>query len=104
MLKYLCCMAVSLALTKALPVVEVTVDEAGAVSNARILRTADPALDGAVLTLAHAYDGNLFHWLFELLPKLALLDAAGVERLGQAMAKNAYGQYLLALLREPAVR
>jgi glucose-1-phosphate thymidylyltransferase len=32
------------------------------------------------------------------------IDAAGVERLGQAMAKNAYGQYLLALLREPAVR
>jgi glucose-1-phosphate thymidylyltransferase len=32
------------------------------------------------------------------------IDAAGVERLGQAMAKNAYGKYLLALLREPAVR
>jgi len=32
------------------------------------------------------------------------IDAAGVERLGQAMAKNAYGQYLLALLREAAVR
>jgi len=32
------------------------------------------------------------------------IDAADVERLGQAMAKNAYGRYLLALLREPAVR
>jgi glucose-1-phosphate thymidylyltransferase len=32
------------------------------------------------------------------------IDAARVERLGQAMAKNAYGQYLLALLREAAVR
>jgi TonB family protein len=30
-------------------VVEVTVDEAGAVSDARILRSADPALDDAVL-------------------------------------------------------
>ncbi len=27
-----------------------------------------------------------------------------VERLGQAMAKNGYGQYLLALLREPNIR
>jgi glucose-1-phosphate thymidylyltransferase len=31
------------------------------------------------------------------------IDAAQVERLGQAMAKNAYGQYLLALLLEPNV-
>ncbi len=32
------------------------------------------------------------------------IDAAQVERLGQAMAKNGYGQYLLALLREPNIR
>ena len=30
--------------------------------------------------------------------------AADLERLGQAMAKNAYGQYLLAVLREPPAR
>ena len=32
------------------------------------------------------------------------IDAAGLERLGNAMAKNAYGRYLLGLLREPLVR
>jgi glucose-1-phosphate thymidylyltransferase len=32
------------------------------------------------------------------------IDAAQVERLGQAMARNGYGQYLLALLREPNIR
>ena len=31
------------------------------------------------------------------------IDAAQLEKLGSAMAKNAYGQYLLALLREPIV-
>ncbi len=31
------------------------------------------------------------------------ISAAQVERLGQAMAKNSYGQYLLALAREPNV-
>jgi dTDP-glucose pyrophosphorylase len=35
---------------------------------------------------------------------MGYIDAAQVERLGQAMAKNAYGQYLLAMLREPNVR
>jgi dTDP-glucose pyrophosphorylase len=32
------------------------------------------------------------------------IGATDLERLGQAMAKNAYGQYLLALLREPSQR
>jgi len=32
------------------------------------------------------------------------IDAASLERLGNTMAKNAYGQYLLGLLREPLVR
>lgn len=31
---------------------------------------------------------------------IARADAAAVERLGRAMAKNSYGQYLLRLLRE----
>ena len=40
----------------------------------------------------------------EIAYRLGYIDAAGVERLGQAMAKNGYGQYLLALLREPNIR
>jgi glucose-1-phosphate thymidylyltransferase len=40
----------------------------------------------------------------EIAFRLGYIDAAAVERLGQAMAKNGYGQYLLALLREPDVR
>ena len=40
----------------------------------------------------------------EIAYRLGYIDAATVERLGQAMAKNGYGQYLLALLREPNVR
>jgi glucose-1-phosphate thymidylyltransferase len=40
----------------------------------------------------------------EIAYRLGYIDAAAVERLGQAMAKNGYGQYLLALLREPDVR
>jgi len=40
----------------------------------------------------------------EIAFRLGYIDAAVVERLGQAMAKNNYGQYLLALLREPDVR
>ena len=40
----------------------------------------------------------------EIAFRLGYIDAAALERLGQAMAKNAYGQYLLALLREPMVR
>ena len=37
----------------------------------------------------------------EIAYRLGWIDAAALERLGQAMAKNAYGQYLLAVLREP---
>ena len=40
----------------------------------------------------------------EIAFRLGYIDAASVERLGQAMAKNGYGQYLLALLREPNIR
>jgi glucose-1-phosphate thymidylyltransferase len=40
----------------------------------------------------------------EIAYRLGYIDAARVERLGQAMAKNSYGQYLLALLREPNIR
>jgi len=40
----------------------------------------------------------------EIAFRLGYIDAACVERLGQAMAKNGYGQYLLALLREPSIR
>jgi glucose-1-phosphate thymidylyltransferase len=32
------------------------------------------------------------------------IDAAQVERLGLSMSRNGYGQYLLALLREPNIR
>jgi glucose-1-phosphate thymidylyltransferase len=40
----------------------------------------------------------------EIAYRLGYIDAAAVERLGQPMAKNGYGQYLLALLREPDIR
>jgi glucose-1-phosphate thymidylyltransferase len=40
----------------------------------------------------------------EIAYRLGWIDAAALEGLGQAMAKNAYGRYLLALLREPAAR
>jgi glucose-1-phosphate thymidylyltransferase len=40
----------------------------------------------------------------EIAYRLGYIDAAALEKLGQAMAKNAYGQYLLGLLREPLVR
>jgi len=40
----------------------------------------------------------------EIAYRLGYIDAGAVERLGQAMAKNNYGQYLLALLREPDIR
>jgi glucose-1-phosphate thymidylyltransferase len=40
----------------------------------------------------------------EIAYRLGYIDARALESLGQSMAKNAYGQYLLALLREPAVR
>jgi glucose-1-phosphate thymidylyltransferase len=40
----------------------------------------------------------------EIAYRLGYIDAAAIEKLGTAMAKNAYGQYLLGLLREPLVR
>jgi glucose-1-phosphate thymidylyltransferase len=40
----------------------------------------------------------------EIAYRLGYIGAADVERLGKAMAKNGYGQYLLGLLREPDVR
>ena len=40
----------------------------------------------------------------EIAYRLGYISAGDVERLGRAMAKNGYGQYLLALLREPDVR
>ncbi len=40
----------------------------------------------------------------EIAYRQGYIDAAQVERLGRAMAKNGYGQYLLALLNEPSIR
>ena len=40
----------------------------------------------------------------EIAYRLGYIDAAQVERLGIALAKNGYGRYLLELLREPNVR
>jgi glucose-1-phosphate thymidylyltransferase len=40
----------------------------------------------------------------EIAYRRGYIDAAALEKLGQAMAKNAYGAYLLSLLREPLVR
>ena len=40
----------------------------------------------------------------EIAYRLGYIDAAAIERLGNSMAKNGYGQYLLALLREPNIR
>ena len=40
----------------------------------------------------------------EIAYRLGYIDAAALEKLGQTMAKNAYGRYLLSLLREPLVR
>jgi len=40
----------------------------------------------------------------EIAYRLGYIDAARLELLGNAMAKNAYGRYLLGLLREPLVR
>jgi glucose-1-phosphate thymidylyltransferase len=39
----------------------------------------------------------------EIAFRLGYIDAAAVEKLAAAMAKNGYGQYLLAMLREPIV-
>jgi glucose-1-phosphate thymidylyltransferase len=40
----------------------------------------------------------------EIAYRLGYIDAAALERLGQALAKNGYGQYLLGILRDPSVR
>jgi len=40
----------------------------------------------------------------EIAYRLGYITAADVEKLGRGMEKNGYGQYLLALLREPDVR
>jgi glucose-1-phosphate thymidylyltransferase len=40
----------------------------------------------------------------EIAFRLGYIDSAALERLGSAMAKNGYGQYLLGLLRDPPVR
>ncbi len=40
----------------------------------------------------------------EIAYRLGYIGAAELEQLGQSMAKNAYGRYLLALLKEPVVR
>jgi glucose-1-phosphate thymidylyltransferase len=40
----------------------------------------------------------------EIAYRLGYIDAAALEKLGQALAKNGYGQYLLGILRDPGVR
>jgi glucose-1-phosphate thymidylyltransferase len=40
----------------------------------------------------------------EIAYRLGYIDASELEKLGQVMSKNAYGRYLLGLLREPLVR
>jgi glucose-1-phosphate thymidylyltransferase len=40
----------------------------------------------------------------EIAYRLGYIDAAALERLGEALAKNGYGQYLLGILRDPRVR
>ena len=40
----------------------------------------------------------------EIAYRLGYIDAAALEKLGETMAKNAYGRYLLGLLREPLIR
>ena len=40
----------------------------------------------------------------EIAYRLGYITADDLERLGNAMAKNAYGQYLLAVLREPGLQ
>ena len=39
----------------------------------------------------------------EIAYRLGWIDAAALERLGQALSKNGYGQYLLGLLRDPVI-
>jgi glucose-1-phosphate thymidylyltransferase len=40
----------------------------------------------------------------EIAYNLGWIDAAALERLGSALAKNGYGKYLLGLLRDPVIR
>ena len=40
----------------------------------------------------------------EIAFRLGYIDAAELERQGQALAKNGYGEYLLAILRDPSAR
>jgi glucose-1-phosphate thymidylyltransferase len=40
----------------------------------------------------------------EIAYRLGYIDAAALEKLANAMAKNAYGRYLLSILREPLLR
>lgn len=40
----------------------------------------------------------------EIAYRLGYIDAEDLERLGSALAKNRYGQYLLGLLRDPVIR
>ncbi|HVO86943.1 MAG TPA: sugar phosphate nucleotidyltransferase, partial [Casimicrobiaceae bacterium] len=40
----------------------------------------------------------------EIAYRLGYIDAEQLERLGMALAKNGYGQYLLGLLRDPVIR
>jgi len=40
----------------------------------------------------------------EIAYRQGYIDAAALEKLGHAMAKNAYGSYLLSILRDPLVR
>ncbi|MEO6929247.1 MAG: glucose-1-phosphate thymidylyltransferase RfbA [Casimicrobiaceae bacterium] len=40
----------------------------------------------------------------EIAYRLGWIDAAQIERLGQALSRNGYGRYLLGLLRDPVVR
>ncbi|HEY7903432.1 MAG TPA: glucose-1-phosphate thymidylyltransferase RfbA [Casimicrobiaceae bacterium] len=40
----------------------------------------------------------------EIAYRLGWIDAAQLERLGQALARNGYGAYLLGILRDPVIR
>jgi len=40
----------------------------------------------------------------EIAYRRGYIDAPALEKLGAAMANNAYGRYLLSLLKEPLVR
>jgi glucose-1-phosphate thymidylyltransferase len=39
----------------------------------------------------------------EIAYRQGYIDAAQLERLGSALARNGYGQYLLGLLRDPVI-